>query len=53
MASSGNDVFLPSVIVKVAVDPKPPLLTSCTTITFSPRLRDDTAIDSGNVAVRK
>ena len=46
-------ISLLSVIVKVAVAVEPPLPSSENTTTLSPALRDDTAIDSGNVAVRK
>ena len=44
---------LPSVIVNRTVDVEPPLPSSNTTISFAPGLRDDTASDSGNTAVRK
>ena len=44
---------LPSVTVKVDVAVELPLPSSDNTISFSPALRDDTAIDSGNTAVGK
>ena len=44
---------LPSVIVNRAVALEPPLPPSDTTTSLSPGLRDDTASDSGNTAVRK
>ena len=44
-------VCLPSVTVKVIVAVELPLPSSDNTISFTPVLRDDTAIDSGNMAV--